>query len=199
MSSYTDQSMVENVLQRSLTDEEEAIIESAIEAVGEAINAYTGRKWLDLGVLEASALAEIKFFDGNGKRELFIDDFISISLVRFYDSLGNATNTVPSTSYAYYPLNSNWKNSLFLRDRTFPNVRSGVEITGIFYTGEVPLDIQMATATLVGLFFASSRNVGDFKRESIEGYSYEILTGGEKTDQDKAIFDKIDYWRKVNI
>jgi len=107
--------------------------------------------------------------------------------------------TIPTTSYTYYPLNSTWKNSIYLRDRHFPSIRSAVEVTGKFYTGEVPIEIQLACATLVGHFFASSRNVGDFKRESIEGYSYEILTGEEKTAQDKATFDKIDYWRKVNI
>jgi hypothetical protein len=197
MSLYTNQQMIEAVLQRDLTDEEERVIENAIEAVSESINAYTGRIWFDLG--EEDADEEVRYYDGNGKRELFVDDFNSISQIRFLDSLGNVTNTVPSTKYIYYPRNTDWKNSIYLRDRYFPNIKSGVEVTGVFYTGEVPIDVQMATATLVGHFFASSRNVGDFKKESIEGYSYEILTGEEKTIQEKATLDKIDYWRKANI
>jgi hypothetical protein len=197
MSIYTNQQKIEAVLQRELTEEEEEIVSDAINAVGKAINAYTGRIWLDLD--EETADEETRYFDGNGKRELFIDDFMSISRIRFLDSLGGVTNTLPTTSYTYYPLNSDWKNSIFLRDRRFPRVRSGVEVTGVFYTGEVPVDIQLTASTLVGHFFASSRNVGDFKKESIEGYSYEILTGEEKTSQDKATFDKIDYWRKVNL
>jgi hypothetical protein len=197
MSSYTNQQIIEGVLQRELTDDEERVLESAIEAVSESIKAYTGRNWLDLD--ETTADEEVRYYDGNGKREIFIDDFTSISQIRFLDSLGTVTNTVPTTSYTYYPPNTEWKNSIYLRDRYFPNIRSGVEITGVFYTGEVPIDVQMACATLVGHFFASSRNVGDFKKESIEGYSYEILTGDEKTAQDKATLDKIDYWRKVSL
>lgn len=189
--------MVEDVLQRSLTDHEERILENAIEGVSNSINAYTGRHWLNLG--ETNIDEEVRYFDGNGKREIFTDDFIDISQIRFLDSLGSVTNTLPAISYIFYPQNTEWHNSIYLRDRYFPNIRSGVEVTGKFTTGEVPIEVQMATATLVGHFFVSSRNVGDFKKESIEGYSYEILTGEEKTAQDKAIFDKIDYWRKGSI
>lgn len=194
---YTNQTMVEDVLQRNLTDHEERILESAIESVSNSINAYTGRKWFDLD--ETTADEETRYFDGSGKREIFIDDHTSISRLRFLDSLGTVTVTVPTTSYVSRPQNTTWKNSVWLRDRRFPSIKSSVEVTGVFYTGQVPVEVQMATATLVGHFFASSRNVGYFKKESIEGYSYEILTGDEKTSQDKAIFDKIDYWRKASI
>lgn len=199
MSSYTNQSMVENVLQRSLTSEEQTIIETAIEAVSSSINAYTGRKWLDLGKKANQVADEVKRFDGNGKRELFIDDFISISKIRLLNGAGGVDSTLAGNSVIFYPLNTVWKNSIYLTDRRLPNARSVVEITGKFYTGEVPVEIQLACATLVGHLFASARNVGDFERESIEGYSYDILTGDEKTAQEKATLDKIDYWRKVSI
>jgi hypothetical protein len=197
MSIYTNEQKIEAVLQRELTNEEKVVVSDVIEAVGKAINSYTGRRWLDLD--KETADEEVRHFDGNGKRELFINDFISISRIRFKDSLGTVTSTLPAKSYICYPANSSWRNSVFLRDRSFPRVRSGVEIKGLFYTGVVPVDIQLASSTLVGHFFASSRNVGDFKKESIEGYSYEILTGDEKTSQDKATLNKIDYWRKVNL
>lgn len=199
MSSYTNKTMVENVLQRNLTSEEETIIETAIEAVSSSINAYTGRKWLSLGKKAEDVEDEVKLFDANGKKELFIDDFISISKIKLLNGLGGVDSTIAGNLVSYYPLNTAWKNSIYLKDRRFPNSRSSVQITGKFYTGEVPVEIQLACATLVGHLFASARNVGDFERESIEGYSYDILTGEEKTAQEKATLDKIDYWRKVSI
>jgi hypothetical protein len=194
---YTNQAMVEDILQRSLTDHEERILSDAIQSVSNSINAYTNRRWFNLGETEAEE--EIRYFDGNGKRELFIDDHTSISLLRFFDSLGSVIATVPSTSFVSRPQNTEWKNSILLRDRYFPSVKSSVEVTGVFYTGTCPIEVQMTCATLVGHFFSSSRNVGDFKKESIEGYTYEILTGEERSAQDKATFDKIDHWRKVSL
>jgi hypothetical protein len=115
------------------------------------------------------------------------------------DSLGSVLETLNSSYYILNPRNTTWKNSIYLRDRAFLDIRSGVEVTGVFYTGEVPVEVQMAAANLIGLFFSSSRNIGEFKKESIEGYSYEVLTGAEKTLQQQAVFEQIDQWRKVRV
>lgn len=197
MPKYTTQEQVENVLQRSLSDNELQVVDDAIEAVGSSINAYTGRRWFDLG--DTTASEETRFYDGNGNRELFIDDFTSISELKILDSMGNTIDTLGSTHYETRPRNADWKNSILLKDRRFPHIKSAVEITGVFYSGEAPIEVQLAAATLVGHFFSSSRNVGDFRRESIEGYSYEILTGEEKTNQELAVLNRIDHWRKVDL
>lgn len=199
MSLYTNQNMIENVLQRNLTTEEEAIISQVIEAVSKTINEYTGRRWFDIDTTADDYSTEAHVYDGNGKREIFTDDFTSVTTVKFLDYLGNVSQTVPSTSYTTLPNNADWKNSIYFRDRSAPYLRNSVEVTALFYTGEVPTEIKLATASLAGYYLASDRNIGEFKKESIEGYSYEILAGKEKIDQDMAVLSKIDYWRKVQI
>ena len=197
MSIYTTQEQVRSVLQRSLSDQELLLIDDFIESVSQSINAYTGRKWLDIGETEGEE--ETRVYDGNGKKELFIDDFMSISKLELLTHYGGSLGTLKSDRFAMYPLNTPWKNSIYLYDGAFPNTRAGVRVTGVFYTGAVPSEVQLAAATLVGLVISSSRNVGDFKKESIEGYSYEILTGEEKTNQELASLNRLDLWRKVQL
>jgi hypothetical protein len=197
---YTNQSQVENVLQRELSTEEIAVLDSVIESVGKSINAYTGRNWLDIDADEYDLPeAQSRWFDGNGKKELFISDFMDIDSVELYDSVGDLTNTLTASDWIEYPLNTQWKNSLYLRNTIFPRNRASVKVTAVFYTGYVPSEVQLAAATLVGLVFSSSRNVGDFKSESIEGYSYQLLTGSEITGQEKSVLDRLDYWRKIEL
>ena len=194
MAEYTTQSQIEDVLQRDLTTEETNIIEDIIESVSATINAYTGRNWVGI---DEEAVEDIKLYDGNGQRELFIDDFISPIVLEFVDSLTN--ESVESDNYLLYPLNTTWKNSIRMRNSTFPRGYGNIQITAKFNSGDVPVEVQLASATLCGLVISSSRNIGDFKRENIEGYSYELLTGQEKTAQEKAVLDRLDFWRKINI
>lgn len=194
---YTTQDKIEKVLQRSLTAQEQEMVQDVIEAVGASINAFTGRSWNDIHGTNPEP--QTRHYDGSGTRDLFIDDFVSISAVKIIDTFGNTIETLPQKDYVEYPLNENWKNSIYLRWRTFPRTRAGISVTGVFTTGTVPSEVIISASTLAGLIYSSSRNVGDFKRESIEGYSYELLTGEEVTNQQQSVLNKLDMWRKVQI
>lgn len=194
---YTTQDKIEKVLQRSLTANETEVVQDVIRAVGASINAYTGRSWNDIHGTNPEP--ETRHYDGSGQRDLFVDDYISISELKLLDTFGNTIETIAQKDYVTYPLNSDWKNSIYLRWRRFPYTRSGVSVTGVFTTGSVPSEVVLAASTLAGLIYSSSRNVGDFKKESIEGYSYEILTGNEVTSQEQSVLDKLDLWRKIEI
>lgn len=194
---YTTQEKIEKVLQRELTASEEEVVQDVIEAVGASINAYTGRSWNDID--GSNPEPQTRFYDGSGTREIFIDDFISVSELKLLDTFGNTIESIIAKDYVNYPLNQQWKNSIFLRWRAFPHTRAGVSVTGIFTSGDVPSEVMLSASTLAGLVYSSSRNASDFKRESIEGYSYEILTGEEVTNQQKSVLDKLDFWRKIEI
>lgn len=193
---YTTEPEVERVLQRELTEDEIAMLDKVILAAGSAINAYTGRRWLSIG---ETAEDETRYFDGNGDRELFIDDFMSITSIIFTDSLGKILNTLITSDYLCYPLNTSWKNSVFLRNSRFPRGYGNVVITGKFYTGEPPSEVRIAAAHLVGQMLVGGMNLTDFKKEAIEGYSYEILTGSERSAQEKSVYDRLDFWKKIEI
>src|SRR3990172_7849059 len=108
MSAYTDQERVEGYLNRELTSTEAVSIEYIISFVSEFINIQTNRKWNDLGAEEP--IEETRLYDGGGHRELFVDDFISLSEIRLLDSLGSLSLTINDPDdYALYPLNSEVK------------------------------------------------------------------------------------------
>lgn len=197
MPRYTTPEQIEATLQRVLDEKEQENIEDIIEAVGASIDAYTGRSWNDYG--EGNPDSETRLYDGTGSRELFIDDYVSVTTLRLLDTFGNTIETIAASDFLQYPLNTPWKNSIYLRWRRFPYTRAGVQVTGVFTTGNVPAEVQLAAASMAGLVLSTSRNTGDYKKESIENYSYELLTGEEATGQEKAVLDRLDLWRKVEI
>jgi hypothetical protein len=196
---YTDQDQIEKVLQRSLTADEAEILDIVIESVSAAINEHTDRLWFDIGDDGGDAVATSKLYDGNGHREIFIDDFTTITSVQIVDGTGTVVETLDSDYYTAYPLNKSWKNSIYWRAGVFTHGHGNVKVTAIFYTGVLPAEVQLVAATLAGLAFEGSKDHGSFKKESIEGYSYELLTSADITSKQQLLFSSLDKWRKVYV
>lgn len=199
MSEYTDQEQIEKVLQRSLTADEAEILDIIIEAVGDAINEYTGRIWFDKDDNGAEAVATSKLFDGNGAREIFIDDFTTLTSVQIVDNTGTVIETLDADYLVKYPLNQSWKNSIYRRDGYFSLGHANIKVTAIFYTGIVPADVQLVAATMAGHMFNANKDNGVFKRESIEGYSRELFTSEELSQKESIIINSLQKWRKVYV
>lgn len=199
MSQYTDQEQIEQVLQRSLSADEVAILEVVIEAVSAAINEHTDRLWFDFDDDGSGAEATSKLYDGNGQRELFIDDFTTLTSVQLIDIDGSVVSTLEDTYLVSYPLNQSWKNSVYWRAGIFTRGRANVKVTAIFYTGVLPPEVKLAAATLAGLAFNNYKDQGIYKRESIEGYSRELMTSEDVTAKERMVFTSLDKWRKVYV
>lgn len=173
-SRYTDQEKIEAFLQRDLTDREAVMVDYIITTVSETVKSYTGRNWKDLGAT-AETEEETRVYNGNGSRELFIDDFEELTKIEFLDSLGNLYEEIVDTDYLTYPSGVDIGSSLYLRGRRFPLGASNIRVTGKFTSGPVPDYAIMAATKLAALEISGQGDQSQtMKSESIEGYSYTV-------------------------
>lgn len=198
---YTNQSKVESYLKRALTDDEVELLDETIDYISQQIDSYTGRSWLpyeyDGEALEATA----RIFDGNGQREIYVDDFTDLESVRLLDSDGETASEYTSDSdFITYPLNSTTKSSIRLRTAGFGLGSARVEITAIWGSGDVPSGIVMVATAMVGNYLASTGDSsGQYKKETIEGWSYELLDGTVTDEQTQALLTTLDKWKKYTL
>lgn len=143
-----------------------------------------------------------KMYDGNGKRELFVNDYQSISELKILDSEGNVVETIAASDFIAYPLNSYPKSSIYLRNRAFPRGRANVLIVGEFTSGAVPEGVVAVTTWLVVNYLRQLHNAekGEFESESIEGYTYRLADGGANDSKlVKSQLEILDSYRKIRI
>jgi hypothetical protein len=199
MSVYTDQDRVEGYLQRSLNASELVNFDDVIEYVSGFINDYTNREWNDLDDSDPAATARL--FDGNGEKELEVDTYSDLSQVEILDSQGSALVTLTDEDdWVTYPHNSTYKDSVYLRNYIFPKGVARIRLTAVWGSGDVPAAVIMVTTALVGKFIASSPvTSGGFKKESIEGYSYELKTANDLDTETSELLSRLDYVKKISL
>ena len=197
---YTDKARIEAYLDRSLTANEVILLETLIEHISQFINDHTGREWLSIEVEDLPS-AETRLYDGNGLKELFIDDFSSLEEVNLLDSQGNVVVAITdSDDYVLHPLNEDFKDSIFLRNYTFPDGQAKVSVKAVFSSGEVPSGVIMiATALCSKLIARFTQTSSGFKKESIEGYSYELIAGDDVDKETKNLLNTLDGLKKFNL
>lgn len=200
MSTYTNKEKVEGYLQRTLTAEEEALLPAVIQNVSEQINTYTNRSWGDIGA-EENPEETTRYYDSNGHKELFIDDVLSVSSVQFLDYDGLVMDSALVDDYMLYPLNATYKNSIFLRYGRFPRGGRRVAITGVFSSGALPIEVEAAATAMVGDYFSHRKDKQDgkseFKRETIEGYSYERAAQPSQDETTQTALASLAHLRKI--
>jgi len=197
---YTDQSRVEDFLQRELADQEASNLDDLIAAVSMQIDDYTGHTWLPVGGVDDSdeLEAEERVFDGTGSKEIFVDDFIGLEKVEILDYAGDAFLTVEDdTQWQTFPSNKNPKSSVRLRFNHFPEGIGNVQITAIWGTGSVPSDVIITCTELVAKYLMRTAEVGPFKRESIEGYSRELITDSDFAMDTMKVLTRLDRYKRI--
>ena len=116
MAKYSSESIIEAKIKRPLTDEEKVNIDNTIEAISNSVSAFLNRYWNDIDYTEETPPEEtVRYYDGNGFRELFINDtdFKSISKIELLDSEGEVYETITEADdMILYPLNITYKNSI---------------------------------------------------------------------------------------
>lgn len=172
---YTNQTLVGQQLQRTLTDYEIGLLTTLIPAIDVWIDG-------DLNTTFQESEAEDRYYDVEGNY-ISIEPCTSISAVSVVDWYRNVVVTYTSPNqYEALPLNKTVKTQVRLR--YCPIVSDGsLKVTATFsqYDNGVPEDIQIAAtriaAQLIGRSASGAETSGVVK-ESIEGYSVDYGSDG---------------------
>lgn len=177
---YTSRILVENFVQRALSENEVASLAFIIPAV---------KDWLDkrLNSTFDEVTPTVRYYDG-GVRNLDIDPCTAITQVE-------AINDDASDSYIYTqpteivvePQNDNVKREIRKRLAAFPRGTHRIAVTANFseYDEGVPYDIQLAATRLAGAVlnqgkYASSG--GNLLEEELEGHRIRFQPGAQNFD-----------------
>jgi hypothetical protein len=194
---YTDEERVTAFLKRALTEDEILLLPDSLEHVTNVIKGYTHRNWSD----DTTIADTDHYFDGTGNKQLYVDDFTSLTAINFSDSMGDSMLTFTDPKeWLLYPLNSQPKQSVYLRNYSFYYGSGNVKLTGKFTSGLIPPDIKKVATSLVSKYLDNlGAPPGGMKSESIEGYSYTLFTAGEKSETDQNLLSTLDKWKKVTF
>lgn len=166
--SYTNATLVGNFLQRTLTSDEIALLNTLIPAVQIYIDDITNSTF---DQVEEST----RYYDG-GVESVDIDPCTAITAVKTIDNSGSDNTTYTTVSdYIAYPQNKTVKNELRKRYGAWARGAHRIAVSAKFseYDGKVPEDIQIvATRLAVGYINAGKRaDTSNISSESLEGHS----------------------------
>ena len=171
---YLTQAEFEDFVKRSLTSDEATMFLIAEGAAEKFIDNHTDTNFNN--VSETS-----KYYDG-GVCEIDIDPCTSVTAVASVDSDLSIVETYDSDIYILEPYNSTVKWSLRSRIGRFNRGVKNIKVTAKFssYIDKVPSEIKLACAILCQ---GTIDNPSNYKKESLEGYSYELGGNGEQDDR----------------
>jgi len=183
----TDKLAIENYMLIDIDDSFDDQLDEWIEGVEQEMNMMTDRQ------LVADDTAGEYKYDGNGKKEMLIDDFVDI------DSIEVDGEDLTEDIYQY-PANKLPKYQLKIDDYIFTKGRQNIVITGKKgYAAEanIPKDLKMAATILVaGIINFSNSHEGEIHRESIGRYTVEYATDQQKIDY-KTARATIERYRRI--
>jgi uncharacterized protein (DUF1697 family) len=186
---YTTKQALQNYTLQEISSTFAGQIDAWIESVEKYIDQVTGRNF------KADTEAGERVYDGNGEREMAIDDCIAIDKVEINDE------EVAEEDYLLYPANSEVKNRLRLKNRAIISKgEQNVTITANWgYSAEVPADITLAaTILLAGITAYSDNTKGKVRSETIGRYSVTYTTeqGWQDFERVKGI---LNFYKKYNL
>jgi len=198
---YTTETKVENYLMVDIDPTMSSQISDWISAVERYINDYTERKH----GFEATA-ATTRYFDGNGLREINVDEFVSLTSVEILESNGSDVEwTLTSgwdNDYIAYPYNEVPQYRLVLTANSqvgawFSGAKR-IKITAVWgYSSTVPKDIELAATMLVASIVEKGLRGGTVQSESLGDYSisYGSVDATAEVMGVKKILDKYKIFR----
>ncbi len=172
---YTTKSNVENYLLTEIGNVFDTQISDWISAADTYINNYTGRP---NGFEEVDA--SIKYYDGNGEREIDIDECIEVTSVQILEANGEDVESTlvegQSNDYIVYPYNTTPIYIIKLVNTaivgSFYKGKKRIKITAKWgYKSAVPADITLASTILVSGVVEQGLKGGKVKNESLGDYS----------------------------
>ena len=186
---YTSKGAIQNYLMTDIDNSFDTQIESWISAAEAYINKYTGRP----DGFEEDSAASVKYYDGNGKVEIDIDECTEVSTVQILDvnssTVGYTLTEGLDNDYITYPSNE----LPIYRLKLVPNSQVGAWYSGnkrIAVTAKwghgitVPKDIEYAATVLVSSIIEKGLNGGKIKAETLGDYSVSL---SNIDDSDQAL------------
>lgn len=193
--SYTTETKIENYLMIEIDGSMSSQLTDWISAVEQYIDKYTGRKdGFSVGA------ATTKYFNGNGEREIVIDDFISLTTVQILESNGEDVEWTLveglENDYIAFPYNESPQYRLILTTNAQVGAwfsgEKRIKITAVWgYLSTVPKDIELAATMLVSNIIEKGLRGGTVQAESLGDYSisYANIDATAETMGIKKILD----------
>lgn len=178
---YTNRSLVEAQLKRTMTDNEMALFTVADTAI---------KLWIDtkLGSAFDEVSASSRYYDG-GVESLDIDPCTAITEVMAVNDDGSDSyEYTANDEYVAEPLNETVKRELRKRVGCFPSGKRRIKLTAKFseYVDDIPEDIQIV-ATRIAVAMLNTLNFdsggGVVGKESIEGHTLEFVSAQASIDK----------------
>lgn len=176
-----------------------AQLDNHISAVGNFINNYCNRKFEDSDT--------VKYYDGNGTKELLIDDLISLTKIEILDADRDVDETLDNSDYYWlYPENKTPKNKIVIDSSNAPigifsKGHQNIKVTGTFgYQSSVPDDIALVATKLVAGIIEEKyiKDVGNIETERLGEYSVTVKDI-EKSGRNLSVFDILDRYRYIKV
>ena len=170
---YTSKAFIQKYMLVNIDSSFDDWIDEMIGAADAFIDAYCNTTF-------SASASEIRYFDGNGKDEIIVDDLLTVTELKFLEADGSTVDdTISSDDYFLYPYNATPKHKIILSpegDRSeFPIGTKRVKITGTWgHKASVPADIKLVSTMLVAAIIEVGK-AGEIKikKESIGDYSVE--------------------------
>jgi len=158
-----------------------------LSAIETFIEKFTGKEF-------EQVVADTRYFDGNGKRVLLMeDDLISVTSLKVLNLDGTTLTSLTegdSSDYRLYPYNTTPKYEIRLTSSAsvgaFYSGSKRIEIIGTFgNSASVPADIKMAAIIMVGAIIKAGKGKsdGDIKSTQLGDYKvdYQAVSGDMKS------------------
>ena len=195
---YTTKGKIQRFLNVDIAASFDAEIASWIDSVASWIDKYCGKTF--------ESAEETRYFDGNGKTTIMVDDFTGSPTILILNVDGTTGWTLVeghSDDYLVYPLNSTPKNELRLVSGSqignFPNRSRSVQITANFgYSVSVPNDIELAATKLVAEIVKEGLKGGKLSSIQLGDYQANFQKVNEKADA-LGIYQILDMYRDIEL
>jgi len=169
---YTNKGAIQNYLMIDIDSSFDAQITNWISAVQQYIENYTRRIF--------ETVDEVRYFDGNGMREIQIDDFTEITTVEILEVNGSGVEYTLTEGldddFITYPYNATTKYKLLMTANSeigcWLEGAKRIKITAKWSTTtSVPKDIEYVATVLVAKIIEKGMSGGKISSESLGDYS----------------------------
>lgn len=195
MKGYTNKTEIENYLLINIDESFWDQVNRWIADVETYIDNKTGRNFI-------AESASARLFDGDGSRELLIDDCIEVTEVKIGDDDPlNKDESGVDDDYFVYPANLLPKTKIKLINGIFPShPPQTISIKAKWgYSEDVPGDIQnVATVLVAGIINYSLNAEGEVKSMSIGRYNVTYKDERQWNDFER-IEDTLNAYKKYNF
>lgn len=182
---YTTIAKVEAYSLKDIAADFEADVTVWIEAMSRYADTYCNRT---LVLSDESDPSQTRYYDGNGKDLLYIDDLQTLTSVSLGDIYGANFTALSSSDYVKYPAVAPHR-ALVLKSGVFTKGIQNVKVIGTFgYFATIPEDLAFAVSVLVtGIINGQEPGAQDVQSERIGNYSVTYSDGRQKRDFERAM------------